>query len=856
LFRLGGNAQGDLTVSGNYIQSGGTFRLSRQATRTVTVLGDFLLSGGTLQTIGGGYTGYTITLNVAGDFRHTGGTLTQATAGNTSTVVFNGTAAQTYVSGGIVSGVVSFNVASGAAVMMGTSLLGNGSSGTFTLSSGGTLGIGDPAGISASGASGNIRVSGTRSYSTGGRYLYNGAAAQHTGNGLPSTVGALTIDNAAGVTLDATTTVSGALTLGSGKLLTGGNTIALGTAGVTAGASESSYVNGNVQKAYAIGSGQAFAFPVGHDSGYAPVVMTNVNVTVAGTVKIRVTAGDQPLVAAAGIDPNFSVNHYWTLTPGGSFAATYGAQFRYSAAAIDAGASASSFLARRYSGSSWYPVTLSGTPTTTRTTVSGLTGFGDFAIGDPTGYQFIAFPAPGDRTYGAAPIALNATASSLLPVSYTLLGGPATLSSNVLTITGVGAARVVASQAGDAIWSPAASVTRTVNVARATLTVTADSRSRMEGSPNPPLTVTYAGFVNDETLPTSGVTGAPDLSTAATPSNPPGDYPILVAAGDLSAANYAFALSNGTLTVIDDGWEGAFGVEDIYPTNTLDIALRVDSYDGRTYVIIGADGSPTNTWSPLYSVTNPPDPFDFVDVGAVSNVDFRFYRVVQIEAGVALTNPTLYAAYVRPLESNAWHKLSMPIDLSVSGTLNGRLGDQMKRGLSGHNVNGDLLYVLGDDGNWSTFKLDGGRVWTKDDVPADDAVQTGVGYWVRRRSSGPADHAVYTGPVITSAPSVAFRSNDWHIIAWPFPTPRSEAAGERKGWGFAADGAKKSGSWMSADLLQVGQGANMEFLFLNTDGRWYRPGATSPATDATLQAGEGYYYYHRGTGFVWRAEQD
>src|ERR1051325_9601567 len=41
--------------------------------------------------------------------------------------------------------------------------------------------------------------------------------------------------------------------------------------------------------------------------------------------------------------------------------------------------------------------------------------------------QTITFPNPGTQTYGAAPFALLATVSSGLPVSYTLISGPASI---------------------------------------------------------------------------------------------------------------------------------------------------------------------------------------------------------------------------------------------------------------------------------------------------------------------------------------------------------------------------------------------------------------------------------------------
>ena len=72
--------------------------------------------------------------------------------------------------------------------------------GDFYLGSSGTLQIGSPDGIAASGAAGNIRVTGARTFSQFANYVFNGSAAQVTGNGLPATVKNLTINNSSGVT--------------------------------------------------------------------------------------------------------------------------------------------------------------------------------------------------------------------------------------------------------------------------------------------------------------------------------------------------------------------------------------------------------------------------------------------------------------------------------------------------------------------------------------------------------------------------------------------------------------------------------------------------------------------------------
>lgn len=74
--------------------------------------------------------------------------------------------------------------------------------------------------------------------------------------------------------------------------------------------------------------------------------------------------------------------------------------------------------------------------------------------------QQITFASLPDKITSDAPFTLTASASSNLPVTYTLVSGSATLNGNLLTITGQGTIRVRADQAGNATYNPAAPVDR------------------------------------------------------------------------------------------------------------------------------------------------------------------------------------------------------------------------------------------------------------------------------------------------------------------------------------------------------------------------------------------------------------
>ena len=146
------------------------------------------------------------------------------------------------------------------------------------------------------------------------------------------------------------------------------------------------------------------------------------------------------------------------------------------------------------------PATLNGTTLT-------LTGIGDvtvqatqsgdasYAAATPVSQTFtvtpaspanqtITFPAIADQTFGVAPLTLNASASSGLPVALAVTGGPASLSGNTLTITGAGSVTVQATQAGSANFLAATPVVRTftVNPAPAIVTLT-DLYATADGTP-------------------------------------------------------------------------------------------------------------------------------------------------------------------------------------------------------------------------------------------------------------------------------------------------------------------------------------------------------------------------------------
>src|SRR5262245_15805445 len=83
----------------------------------------------------------------------------------------------------------------------------------------------------------------------------------------------------------------------------------------------------------------------------------------------------------------------------------------------------------------------------------------------PTYPQSINFPAISDQNLGTPPFAINATASSGLPVTVASNStNVCTLSGNMVTLVAVGTCSITATQAGNSYYSAAPPVTRTFAV--------------------------------------------------------------------------------------------------------------------------------------------------------------------------------------------------------------------------------------------------------------------------------------------------------------------------------------------------------------------------------------------------------
>ena len=188
----------------------------------------------------------------------------------------------------------------------------------FEVASGGTLGVSEAVGVDTSNA-GNIQVTGSKSFSTEGSYLFDGTTAQVTGNACPLTLKNLTVSDTAGLTLAGNTTVNGVLSLqDGGKLIPGSNTVYVANKHANAVVGDSvSYVEGSLARADSATG--AYLFPIGDAAAYHGAML---NFTTAPSSSSDLTASftsSDPSSSGlpAGIS-DYWKGGYWTLSPNNS----------------------------------------------------------------------------------------------------------------------------------------------------------------------------------------------------------------------------------------------------------------------------------------------------------------------------------------------------------------------------------------------------------------------------------------------------------------------------------------------------------------------------------------------------------
>jgi hypothetical protein len=158
--------------------------------------------------------------------------------------------------------------------------------------------------------------------------------------------------------------------------------------------------------------------------------------------------------------------------------------------------------------------------------------------------QTISFSSVSAHTYGDAPFAVSATASSSLPVTFAAAAGSqCTISGATVTITAAGSCTVNASQGGDAsYYNPATTISQSFAILKHAATATAGSATIFFGTAAPSMPCAVTGLL------------APDLGTVTCTTVPPaatlaGTYATTPNVSPANSPNYAVAGVNGALTI-------------------------------------------------------------------------------------------------------------------------------------------------------------------------------------------------------------------------------------------------------------------------------------------------------------------
>jgi len=334
----------------------------------------------------------------------------------------------------VVNNDVTMSVANGSAMeiedggtldmLTGTSLIDG--PGSFDQQSGGKLKIGSNQGIHASSDYGNIQVDGTRSYSTGGYYVYQGTSMQDPGSGLPSSVAGLEINNTgSGLFFLVNQEVTDQLTLTQGIIHMGNNvlTVSNDQPGAVSGGSSTSFVSGKLQRVIDSGEG-IYAFPIGSEVDaevdkavaaggdevndpppspmptYAPVTVSFKAGSSAGVLLASTSDGDIFSIGDTRFIADKTVNRNWIVSPtSGLLNPSYDISFAWNPNNEDVDFDYIKAHLAKGDNDNWTYPSISDR-TAGSITATSLTSFSQFQIGNITPPVVVTDPVDATITYG------------------------------------------------------------------------------------------------------------------------------------------------------------------------------------------------------------------------------------------------------------------------------------------------------------------------------------------------------------------------------------------------------------------------------------------------------------------------
>ncbi len=198
-------------------------------------------------------------------------------------------------------------------------------------------------------------------------------------------------------------------------------------------------------------------------------------------------------------------------------------------------------------------------------------------VTSPKTAQTIEFAPIADRVYGSSAFIVSATASSGLAPKFSIQSGPATLSGNTITVTGVGTVVVRAAQAGDDTYSAAPYVDRSFSVIKATATIVLSNLTQTADGHPRAVTVTTNPTGLATVVTYNGSTTVPSVA---------GTYAVVATVDD---ARYQGSATGSLVISAPPG-------SDVAPTIDTQPASLFASVGGTAVFSVMASGTPAPTY--------------------------------------------------------------------------------------------------------------------------------------------------------------------------------------------------------------------------------------------------------------------
>lgn len=267
--------------------------------------------------------------------------------------------------------------------------------------------------------------------------------------------------------------------------------------------------------------------------------------------------------------------------------------------------------------------------------------------------QTITFDPIPTHAFGDAPFALHATAASGLPVALSVVSGPATLSGDVITLTGNGAVTVRAAQAGGMVsgtfWNAAPPVDRTFSVIGIAQTISfAALPARTQADPPFALTATASSG-----LPVT-------FSVTAGPAIISGNVVSLTGAGTvvITAAQNGGGVYGPALKVSHSFPVSPVPPPEITSANAVETRVGEDFiYEftfSRPVAYLGLSGTSvppglqmalnsSNVWARITGVPTTPGIYSYTATAVgPSGTSAPFSFVIDVKASNGLSVPTIF----------------------------------------------------------------------------------------------------------------------------------------------------------------------------------------------------------------------